>query len=346
MLSLKHASKNGQSLSHIDTSFRDRELVCILCDQEETKQDLFNILCGIDHYDKGDLLINGYSTQTFQKKEWTAYRKLYVGTTKIAAKSEQVNHVVEMEMAFMHMPKKKALRQVKNTLYQVAKAVDKKAVYESLSNYEKWCVKLAKAIVKNPQLVLIDEDFSGLNEEEKKNILSIIEEIADECLVIIFSEVENADRYIEISNGEIIRDTQPLFPKQKYKGKYRLPNANMSARVIWELTKRHFKEHLIHNVFLVILALFPLWFKRGTIPCILISCLWYLNYKKNEFYTLKQGGASTLEIVEITLFQLCFSLFIASLICFIFGKLDVWMVLLFGILLVIITCICVKIELR
>ncbi|CDI64672.1 ABC superfamily ATP binding cassette transporter [Lactobacillus helveticus CIRM-BIA 101] len=40
---------------------------------------MLNVIGGLDHYDKGDLIINGKSTKNFKETDWDAYRNNSVG---------------------------------------------------------------------------------------------------------------------------------------------------------------------------------------------------------------------------------------------------------------------------
>ena len=40
---------------------------------------MLNIIGGLDHYTKGDLMINGKSTATFKDRDWDVYRNHRIG---------------------------------------------------------------------------------------------------------------------------------------------------------------------------------------------------------------------------------------------------------------------------
>ena len=74
MLQLKHIFKSykvGDNITHalddITISFRDQEFVAILGPSGSGKTTMLNVIGGLDHYDKGDLIINGKSTKNLRK---------------------------------------------------------------------------------------------------------------------------------------------------------------------------------------------------------------------------------------------------------------------------------------
>jgi len=86
MLQLKNIVKNYvmgdnsvEALKGIDLKFRKSEFVSILGPSGCGKTTLLNLVGGLDHYTKGDLIINGKSTKDFKDRDWDTYRNHSVG---------------------------------------------------------------------------------------------------------------------------------------------------------------------------------------------------------------------------------------------------------------------------
>ena len=86
MLELKGITKDypsGDTVVHalkgISVAFRDQEFVSILGQSGCGKTTLLNIIGGLDHYTRGDLIINGRSTKSYQDRDWDTYRNHSVG---------------------------------------------------------------------------------------------------------------------------------------------------------------------------------------------------------------------------------------------------------------------------
>ena len=86
MLEIKHIKKSyktgdfvQKALNDVSIQFRQNEFVAILGPSGSGKTTLLNVLGGLDHYDSGDLIINGKSTKNFKAADWDAYRNNSVG---------------------------------------------------------------------------------------------------------------------------------------------------------------------------------------------------------------------------------------------------------------------------
>lgn len=59
------------ALDNVSVSFRDNEFVAILGPSGSGKTTLLNIVGGLDHYDSGNLIIDGISTEQYKTRTGT-----------------------------------------------------------------------------------------------------------------------------------------------------------------------------------------------------------------------------------------------------------------------------------
>ena len=67
------------ALDDVSISFRDSEFVAILGPSGSGKTTLLNIIGGLDHYDTGDLVIDGISTKEYKDRDWDTFRNNRIG---------------------------------------------------------------------------------------------------------------------------------------------------------------------------------------------------------------------------------------------------------------------------
>ena len=63
-----------KALDSVSLSFRDNEFVAVLGPSGSGKTTMLNIVGGLDHYDSGDLVVDGVSTKEYKDRDWDAYR--------------------------------------------------------------------------------------------------------------------------------------------------------------------------------------------------------------------------------------------------------------------------------
>ena len=57
------------ALDHVSVAFRDSEFVAVLGPSGSGKTTMLNVVGGLDHFDSGDLLVDGISTQRFRDRD-------------------------------------------------------------------------------------------------------------------------------------------------------------------------------------------------------------------------------------------------------------------------------------
>lgn len=242
MLQLKDITKSYTTggftqiaLNNVNLSFRKNEFVAILGASGSGKTTCLNVIGGLDHYDSGDLIINGKSTKYFNDAEWDAYRNNSIGF--IFQSYNLITHLsiidnVEMGMTLSGVSAKKKHEKAIKALEKVGlkEHIHKKP--NQLSGGQMQRVAIARALANNPDIILADEPTGALDTNTSEQIMELIEEIAHDKLVVMVTHnaelaEKYADRIVKFKDGLVVDDSNPYGSVIK-EISYKLKKTSMS----------------------------------------------------------------------------------------------------------------------
>lgn len=214
LLSLKNVRKEYHTGSVTvpaveDVSFdlNEGEFVVILGASGAGKTTLLNLLGGMDRASGGEIILGDKNIAAFNDRELTEYRR----------------HDVGFVFQFYNlMPNLTALENVEIAVEICNDHLDPKTVLESvglgdrlnnfpaeLSGGEQQRVSIARAIAKNPELILCDEPTGALDYATGKKILKLLHDLTSERKKLVIVVTHNAalkdmaDKVIRIKSGRI-----------------------------------------------------------------------------------------------------------------------------------------------
>ena len=197
-----------------DVSFTiERGEICVIVGESGAgKTTLLNILGGMDSLTEGRILVDGEDISQYDKRRLTGYRRSDVGF---------------VFQFYNLIPNLTALENVEIAAKLSADALDAEAVLEQvglkdrmknfpaqLSGGEQQRVASARALAKNPKLLLCDEPTGALDYNTGKAILKLLQDTcrSSGMTVIIITHdlhlAQAAKRIITIQDGHIIGDRQ------------------------------------------------------------------------------------------------------------------------------------------
>ena len=243
MLEIKHIKKSyktgdfvQKALNDVSIQFRQNEFVAILGPSGSGKTTLLNVLGGLDHYDSGDLIINGKSTKNFKAADWDAYRNNSVGF--IFQSYNLIGHIsiqdnVEMALALSNVKKKERRKRAREALKSVGLLEHAPKRPNQLSGGQMQRVAIARSLVNNPDIILADEPTGALDSNTSKQIMDLIQKIASDKLVIMVTHNQDlayqyATRVIEVKDGKVVSDSNPLTKEEQEEEQYKLKKTKMS----------------------------------------------------------------------------------------------------------------------
>ena len=213
-----------QALKNINLMLPSKGLVFIVGKSGSGKSTLLNLLGSLDHPTEGSIYIDG---KKLTKRIEEAYRNQYIGFIFqefhiFDEYSVYDNICLSLRLQKKHPIKEKVLQLLENLGLD---GLENRKPNE-LSGGQKQKVAVARALVKNPMVILADEPTGNLDIRSSAQLFDILKAISETKLVVVVShDLEAArkygDRVIEIADGKIIQDielkkTDPhfqMFPK-------------------------------------------------------------------------------------------------------------------------------------
>jgi len=201
---------NGTSLE-----FGENGLTALLGPSGCGKTTLLNVIGGLDKVDKGKIYINGKRITGRTAGAVDKIRNLNIGY--IFQNYNLINNMTVFENVAMVLKmvgikdKKEIKEKVEYALELVGMYRYRKRYADMLSGGERQRVGIARAIVKNPSIIIADEPTGNLDSANTLEVMNIIKAISREKLVILVTHEESlaefyADRIIRLKDGKVISD--------------------------------------------------------------------------------------------------------------------------------------------
>ena len=196
-----------RAADNINFSIKKGEFVVIVGPSGAGKTTVLNILGGMDTATGGTLTVEGKDITAYDSRQLTGYRRDDIGV------------VVQF---YNLIPNLTALENVELALQICKDPLDAKKVLEDvglgdrldnfpaqLSGGEQQRVSIARALAKNPKLLLCDEPTGALDYNTGKAILKLLQNMCRERGMTVIVITHNqalapmADRLIHIKNGQV-----------------------------------------------------------------------------------------------------------------------------------------------
>ena len=206
------------ALDNVSLAFRDNEFVAILGPSGSGKTTMLNVIGGLDHFDSGDLLIDGISTKDFRDRDWDAYRNNRIGfvfQSYNLIPHQTILENVELALTLTGVGHAERRQRARKALEVVGLGEHVNKRPSQLSGGQMQRVAIARALINDPEIVLADEPTGALDSTTSVQVMDLLKEVARDRLVIMVTHnpelaYQYATRIVNLADGKITDDSDPF----------------------------------------------------------------------------------------------------------------------------------------
>lgn len=205
-----------RAVDGVDFEIEKGEFAVIVGPSGAGKTTVLNILGGMDTATSGTVLIDGTDITTFKSRQLTSYRRNDIGF--VFQFYNLVQNLTALENVELALQICKDPLDAEEVLREVGLGDRMKNFPAQLSGGEQQRVSIARALAKNPKILLCDEPTGALDYNTGKAILKLLQDTCRDKGVTVILITHNsaiapmADRVIHIKNGKVSQMTQNPNP--------------------------------------------------------------------------------------------------------------------------------------
>ena len=196
-----------RAVDNISFEISKGEFVVVVGPSGAGKTTVLNILGGMDTATKGNVFVDGSNIAKYNNRQLTAYRRDDIGF--VFQFYNLVPNLTALENVELAMQICKNPLDAKKVLCEVGLEDRMGNFPAQLSGGEQQRVSIARALAKNPKLLLCDEPTGALDYQTGKAILKLLQDMSREKGMTVIVITHNsaltpmADRVIHIKNGTV-----------------------------------------------------------------------------------------------------------------------------------------------
>ena len=211
----RHKKNQIHVINNANITFPSKGLVALLGPSGSGKTTLLNAIGGLDKISSGSIYVDGNNISGISTNKIDAIRNLNIGY--IFQDYKLVENMTVFDNVALPLKinglkdEEEIKRRVIYTLEKVNMERYKNRPVNMLSGGERQRVGVARALVKNPKIIIADEPTGNLDSKNSLEIMNIIKSISKSFLVVLVTHEEElakfyADRVIELKDGIITND--------------------------------------------------------------------------------------------------------------------------------------------
>lgn len=227
ILQIEHLSNSYGDLKAVDDislKVKKGSLFSFLGMNGAGKSTTINIICSILKKDSGKIYVNGYDLDKDVNKIKEEIGIVFQNS--VLDNDLTVYQNLKVRASFYGFSKKEEKEKINNivNLLQLNDILDKPI--NKLSGGQKRRVDIARSMIHNPKLLILDEPTTGLDPKTRLMVWNLINEIRNKTGMNVFltthymEEAEESTYIVIMNRGKIISEGTPLELKNKYTSDY------------------------------------------------------------------------------------------------------------------------------
>lgn len=231
------------AIENIDLAVNDGEFVCLVGPSGCGKSTLLNILAGLDNPTKGQVVLNGRPISgtgpdrimVFQENALFPWMKV-IDNVEFGLKIAKVEKIKRREIAIQYLDMMQLTKYAEAYVYQ-------------LSGGMKQRVSIARALVLDPEVLLMDEPFAALDSQTRDLLLVELQLIWAKTNKTIIFVTHNIIESVCLGDRVVVFTNRPGKIKKDIKIDYRRPRLteddnlkDFQRQVLYEL-----KSEMVHS---------------------------------------------------------------------------------------------------